>query len=327
MKQHPVPQNISSYQFRLVGEMTLKQFLELATGLLLGYITFYLNIPGLIKWPLLVFFVLGGLALAFLPIQERPLDRWIINFIKSIYSPTVYVWKKDNPPPEILQKKQVRPVSSLPTPASIKDKKVLTEYLQTMPQARAIQSADQEEKKLVQIRQLLKESPAAPPQPTTPPTTVRPATPVSAKTQTPAPKTDKLVEPARPIAPPMQVESIFPAEEKLKPSLRTMFPNQIPLPKPSDVPNVLIGMVTTSTDRILPHSLIEITDKDGVAIRALKANDLGQFFTASPLNNGEYQIKTEHPDYQFDIIKFKTAGKIVPALKIKARPKPDEAFV
>ena len=36
METHPVPQNISSYEFRLVGDMTLKQFLYLAGGILLG---------------------------------------------------------------------------------------------------------------------------------------------------------------------------------------------------------------------------------------------------------------------------------------------------
>jgi len=30
MEQHPIPQQISSYEFKLVGEMTLKQFLKAA---------------------------------------------------------------------------------------------------------------------------------------------------------------------------------------------------------------------------------------------------------------------------------------------------------
>ncbi|KKR52786.1 MAG: hypothetical protein UT88_C0021G0001, partial [Candidatus Woesebacteria bacterium GW2011_GWD2_40_19] len=38
MEQHPIPQNISSYQFRLVGDMTLKQFFQLAGGFLVGLI-------------------------------------------------------------------------------------------------------------------------------------------------------------------------------------------------------------------------------------------------------------------------------------------------
>ena len=31
-ESHPIPQQISSYQFRLVGDMTLKQFFQLARG-------------------------------------------------------------------------------------------------------------------------------------------------------------------------------------------------------------------------------------------------------------------------------------------------------
>ena len=40
MQQHPVPQNVTQYQFRLVGDMTLKQFLELAGGMLLAYLIY-----------------------------------------------------------------------------------------------------------------------------------------------------------------------------------------------------------------------------------------------------------------------------------------------
>ena len=36
MEQHPIPQQISSYEFKLVGEMTLKQFLKAAGGVVLA---------------------------------------------------------------------------------------------------------------------------------------------------------------------------------------------------------------------------------------------------------------------------------------------------
>ena len=40
MDAHPIPQNVTSFQFKLVGEMTLKQFLYLATGMVIAYIFF-----------------------------------------------------------------------------------------------------------------------------------------------------------------------------------------------------------------------------------------------------------------------------------------------
>lgn len=94
MEQHPVPSQISSYQFRLVGDMTLKQFLQLAGGVVVGLIIYATGLPGIIKWPLIIIFVLFGAALAFLPFQDRPLEEWVLAFFRSIYQPTLYVWQQ-----------------------------------------------------------------------------------------------------------------------------------------------------------------------------------------------------------------------------------------
>ncbi|MBI3887665.1 PrgI family protein, partial [Candidatus Microgenomates bacterium] len=94
MEQHAVPQDITGFKFKLVGDMTLKQFGELAGGAAVAYIFYATNWPGVIKWPFVLFFTLFGFALAFLPIEERPLDIWIGNFVKAIYKPTLYIWKK-----------------------------------------------------------------------------------------------------------------------------------------------------------------------------------------------------------------------------------------
>ncbi|OGG15654.1 hypothetical protein A3D77_01340 [Candidatus Gottesmanbacteria bacterium RIFCSPHIGHO2_02_FULL_39_11] len=103
MEQHPVPRNISGFQFRLIGDMTLKQFGYLAGGALIGYLIYAVfPIPPLFKYPLIAVIVLGGVALAFLPIQDRPLDKWLIAFIKSITRPTQFLWQKYEEAPEIL---------------------------------------------------------------------------------------------------------------------------------------------------------------------------------------------------------------------------------
>jgi len=96
MEQHPVPQPISSYEFKLIGSMTLKQFAKLAACCILALIFYGLPLPFFLKWPGIVFFVLLGLGLAFLPINERPLDVWIISFLRAVFSPTQYIWKKEN---------------------------------------------------------------------------------------------------------------------------------------------------------------------------------------------------------------------------------------
>ncbi len=101
MQEHPVPQNITSYEFHLIGNMTLKQFFELGAGGLLAFMTYSTNLPDLIKWPLVVLFVLLGVAFAFIPLEERPLDHWFLAFIRAIYNPTKFYWKKSVKIPDL----------------------------------------------------------------------------------------------------------------------------------------------------------------------------------------------------------------------------------
>lgn len=101
MEQHAVPQDITGFKFKLVGDMTLKQFGELAGGAIVAYIFYATPWPAILKWPFVIIFGFLGFALAFLPIEERPLDVWIVNFIKSIYQPTLYVWKNGAVRPSI----------------------------------------------------------------------------------------------------------------------------------------------------------------------------------------------------------------------------------
>ncbi|MBI2617660.1 PrgI family protein [Candidatus Gottesmanbacteria bacterium] len=97
MEQHPVPRNISSFEFHLIGDMTLRQFGYLAGGAFIAYVTFRLSpLPQIINIPLAALFGFCGVAFAFLPIQERPLDKWLLAFIRSIFSPTQYLWHKES---------------------------------------------------------------------------------------------------------------------------------------------------------------------------------------------------------------------------------------
>lgn len=103
MEQHPIPQNVSSYQFKLVGDMTLKQFFQVAGGVLIALIFYSTPLLKIIKIPLTVLSVLLGVGLAFLPFEERPLERWIFAFFRAIYSPTVFSWKKGSVSTKLFQ--------------------------------------------------------------------------------------------------------------------------------------------------------------------------------------------------------------------------------
>lgn len=92
MENHPIPQDITGFQFKLIGDMTLKQFAYLATGCVFGWISFSLPITYLIKLPFSFIFITFGVSFAFFSIEGRPVDTMIINYIRAIFSPTKYVY-------------------------------------------------------------------------------------------------------------------------------------------------------------------------------------------------------------------------------------------
>ena len=98
MDQHPVPQNISSYEFHLVGDMTLKQFFQLAGGVAGAVVVYRLPLPFILKWPIMGLAALTGVMLAFVPVSGRPFSQWIMAFIKAIYSPTEFHWSETSQP-------------------------------------------------------------------------------------------------------------------------------------------------------------------------------------------------------------------------------------
>lgn len=95
MENHPIPQDITGFQFKLIGNMTVKQFAFLALGTLLAWFCFFiLPLFIIIRLPLAILFLAMGIGLAFVPIDGRPMDVMIINLIKAMFAPTQYVYKK-----------------------------------------------------------------------------------------------------------------------------------------------------------------------------------------------------------------------------------------
>lgn len=128
MEQHPVPQPITSYEFRLVGDMTIKQFGKLAAGVILALITYAINPPGFIKWPLIVLFTGIGFGMAFVPFEGRPLDAWIVAFFKRIYSPTLFIWqsKTKNETTTSTNITSVQNIKQIPTAGMVQNQATLS---------------------------------------------------------------------------------------------------------------------------------------------------------------------------------------------------------
>ena len=94
MREHPIPQDLTGYRFHIVGNMTLKQFVEVAAGVVVGVILYNTNLIPIVKWPLIFLAFVIGAALAWLPVEDRPLDHWVTTFFSILYKPTKFFWRK-----------------------------------------------------------------------------------------------------------------------------------------------------------------------------------------------------------------------------------------
>ncbi len=94
INNHPIPQDITGFQFKLIGNMTVKQFAYVATGAFFAWLTYASPIIFIVKIPFMLIFGAAGAALSFLPIDGRPMDKMIVNFIKAVMSPTKYYYQR-----------------------------------------------------------------------------------------------------------------------------------------------------------------------------------------------------------------------------------------
>src|SRR5258706_2471810 len=145
MENHPIPQQISSYQFRLVGDMTLKQFFQVGGGALIAILLYSSGLPFYIKWPLIVISFIIGVALAFFPLEDRPLSKWIFLFAKSVYAPTLYLWMKSYKAPQFFQAESTQTTQALPVIPAV----LLPELEKTLPEKDLPKELEQGEKQFL----------------------------------------------------------------------------------------------------------------------------------------------------------------------------------
>jgi hypothetical protein len=331
MDQHPVPQNIASYEFRLIGDMTLRQFAQLAAGTILGLIIYAMPLPGFFKWPLIVIFGFLGFAFAFLPINERPLSNWVVSFFKAIFLPTEFVWQKKLRRPEIFEPLAYKtiPVTQAKFAA---DKSALNQYLATLPYAETKNPLDQQEesflKEVTNLFQLahpvFSPTPTPQPMPTRPPISPKPTyQPFRPVTPPPSQPTRPIfrpsLEPTQPTQPYRPVVLPQRPGRPRKPLVEAKINQQLPIPTTPTRPNLIVGMVLDNEGKLVEGAILEIRNTQGIPVRALRTSRLGQFMIATPLPNGAYEIETEKEGYQFDIIKIEAKGKIIQPIEIRAK--------
>jgi len=98
MDQHPIPQDVTGFQFKLIGAMTVKQFGYVASGVIMAVVLYYLPLHSalgvLLKVLLVPLFGAGGVVIAFVPVDGRPIDVMTTNFVKALFSPNQYVYHR-----------------------------------------------------------------------------------------------------------------------------------------------------------------------------------------------------------------------------------------
>ncbi len=129
-KQHAVPQNIMDVEFKLIGDLTMRQFFYVVVFGLLSVGSFTM-LQGIFKWPAVISTALLGVGLAFVPVEDRGMDQWIINFFKSVYSPNQRIWRKNPVIPMAFAYQNLAVVrQELITLAPTSSRRKLEEYLE-----------------------------------------------------------------------------------------------------------------------------------------------------------------------------------------------------
>ncbi len=399
MEQHPVPQNVTTFQFRLIGDMTLKQFGYLAGGAILAFISYKLPLPFFFTWPLTVLFGFGGIGFAFIPIEERPMDVWVLSFIKSIYAPTQFVWHRAPPTPEptvsaaqpqststnLSSKKYVVQIPTLtpppnttaatlqgfyaPAPVVVKKSFLddMFSWIDTLfaskPPKTNVQKIQTSPAVVSSPAPLVQQAPKQEEKPkvvTTEPPKTNPElaalqqkvsslqSELSGKTQAEVRVLELQKEMADVVRQKREAEEKLVSlnKQSLKqpatqqplraagvvapppsgPTVKVIMPESATragLPRLTTFPNVVTGIVKDNQGGLLPGVLVTVQDKEGVPLRALKTNKLGQFAASTQLPNGVYVIEIEDPRgrYLFDRAQITLNGTIMPAIEIAAKSK------
>lgn len=318
--EHQVPQNVTSFEFHLVGDMTLKQFGYLAAGMIIAYIVFatLLTSSPVVALPIIIFSALSGVALAFFPIADRPLDHWVSTFFRAVYSPTQGRWK---------------------SPASSKGKEDLkSPAFQNRLQIYLASIGETSEEPQVSKPAVKQDLPSAAP------------ALQSTKIQAPSPNLPQLNQMAEYIR---DLQAKLAQSERQIQELKTVItsprpqvqgtpapiqtPRPIPLPKPAHVTvvaskptiptqpvltsqaNVINGIITDALGNYMEGAIVSIHDKNNLPVRALKTNKLGQFAGATPLPSGAYTVTFEKENLEFDALQITLNGEVSSPLNVRAK--------
>lgn len=300
MDNHPIPQNVTGFQFKLIGSMTIKQFAYLAGGSIFAFFFFSLPFPFILKFPAALFAFILGFALAFLPIDGRPMDHLLLYFLKALFTPNQYVYQKEGEEEKPLPKDL--PNNSQEKEETEEERKELVQETQLLTQeleeAKVHPTSSTHEKVLEleeQLREVLRQRQELERQ-------------IQVLNQKLSDRTEPSVDVPTPIGSGPTASSSKTAHVPKAPPF-----DPGPTGIGTDVPNLIAGVVKDPRGNVLPNILVEVKDKEGNPVRAFKTNGLGQFTSTMPLANGTYTLIFEDPRgaHKFDSLEVTANGEIM----------------
>ncbi len=282
MEQHPIPRQITTFEFKLIGFMTLKQFLYLVVFIPTAFIVWKLVPVPILNIVCGGLIAAAGLAFAFVPINDRPMEVWIRNFIKRVTSPTQYLYHKQNSGLNFLKELYFTsdPHKVL---AHIETQEKLSAYLQkTKSPTKHIEERGTQKKQ--QIQTLLRTPDIAP---------------VNRDQKTaPAP-----------------VPSVVYRAQQTPTLQQPQVIHSVPTHP------AMTGVIKNKRQIPLPGILVYIKDATGKPIRLLKTNPHGIFATFNPLSPGDYEVEMKDPNggYIFDRMKVTISGAQQPSYEFYSK--------
>ncbi len=111
--QFKVPQNID-LEDKIVGPLTLIQFLYLLGGGILDYILLITLGANFIFWILSIPITIFALSMSFLKIQDQPLAHFIVAGIYYLTHPRIRVWQRTDQPEIIKAAPKKKKVEVMP---------------------------------------------------------------------------------------------------------------------------------------------------------------------------------------------------------------------
>lgn len=113
-------------------------------------------------------------------------------------------------------------------------------------------------------------------------------------------------------------ESEIPPQKKDFVKKVTLPPSPKRLPKLTNLPNAINGIILDEKGTPLKDTVVIIKSQTEQPLRAVRSNELGQFLVSSPMPDGKYYLEIHKEGLKFDILEFELKGEILAPIEVYA---------